>query len=176
MPTYCGNNLNDPKLIAGTHVIGSNYQCLRKGIAVGRNLPYDASYAAPYAPIDGRRFYCGNAVAIPPGGGYFAVGWPTKCIQTGIGVGKVQRVAMGPPAFMYFIRHVLPYLLFLVIVGGTFVILYFVKPKFITKEDKNNRNKRVIELGKFSPVMIAIALVTGILLYWFWRNYVRRWI
>ena len=176
MPIYCGNNLNDPKLVAGTHVIGTNYQCLRKGIGVGRNLPYDANYAGAHAPIDPRTFYCGNAAVPPAGGGYFAVGWPTKCLQTGIGVGKAQRAAMGPPAFMYFIRYVLPYLLFLVVVGGIFAILYFTKPTFITKEDENDRSKRVIDWGKFIPVILANALVAGIMIYWFWKNYVRRWI
>ena len=176
MPIYCGNNLNDPKLLTGTHVIGTNYQCLRKGIAVGRNLPYDVNYADTHEPIDQRKFYCGNETVPPARGGYFAVGWPAKCLQTGIGVGKSQRAAMGPPAFMYFIRHILPYLLFFVIDGGIFTILYFVKPKFITKENENDINKREIDWGRFIPIMASIVLVTYIFLYFFWKNYVRRWI
>ena len=176
MPIYCGNNLNDPKLVTGTHTIGTNYQCLRKGIGIGRNLPYDANYAGGHVPIDHRTFYCGNALSPPAGGGYFAVGWPAKCLQTGIGVGKSQRAAMGPPAFMYFIRYVLPYLLLLIIVVGIFVILYFTKPLFITKKDNNDLNKRVIDWGKFAPVILVNALASGIMIYWFWKNYVLRWI
>lgn len=176
MPTYCGNNLNDPKLISGTHVIGTNYQCLRKGIAVGRFLPYDSNYSGGYAPVDPRTFYCGNAPEPPAGGGYFSVGWPAKCLQTGIGVGKAQRAAMGPPMFMYFIRHVLPYTLFFIIFGAIFTILYFIKPTFITKDDENDRNKRIIDWGKFIPVILVNSLVVGIIIYWFWKNYVKRFI
>lgn len=174
MPIYCGNNLNDIKLITGAYVIGTNYQCLRKGIVVGKNLPYDANYSGVHVPIDQRTFYCGNASITPPG--YFATGWPAKCLQTGVGVGKSQKAAMGPHSFLYFIRHVLPYLLFLVIFGGIFTILYFVKPKIITKEDENDRKEYVIDWGKFIPIMSVIALITCILLYWFWKNYVRRWV
>lgn len=174
MPIYCGNNLNDPKLVTRTHNIGTNYQCLRKGIGVGRNLPYDENYAGDRVPIDPRTFYCGNAAVPPAEGGYFAVGWPAKCLQTGIGIGKAQRAAMGPPAFMYFIRHVLPYLLFLFIVGGIFTILYFTKPTFITKEDENDRRKRVIDWGKFIPVILANVLAVGIMIYWLWKSHIRR--
>jgi hypothetical protein len=174
MPTYCGNNLNHPSLIAGTHVLGTNYQCMRKGIGVGSHLPYDTAYAGVYNPVDPRRFYCGNADVAPVAGGYLAVGSPSKCLQIGIGVGKSQRAGLGPPAFMYFIRYVLPYLLFLLIIGGIFLGLYFTKPKFVTKKDY--RNQDVIDLSKFIPYFIITCLVVGIILWWFWKTFVRIWI
>lgn len=171
---YCGNDLNFPGLLDGTHFLGTNYQCLRKGIGVGSHLPYDSAYASPHAPVDGRKFYCGNDAVPPVAGGYFGVGSPSKCLAIGIGVGKAQRAAMGPPAFMYFIRYVLPYLLFFVIVGVIFAILYFVKPKFITKKDY--QNIVVIDWDKFTPYYIVICLVTAISIWWFWKRFVRRWI
>jgi hypothetical protein len=173
MPTYCGNNLNHQKLVSGTHVLGTNYECMRKGIGFGSHLPYDASYAGAYAPVDPRKFYCGNNPVPPAAGGYLAVGSPSKCLQIGIGVGKAQRTGLGPPAFMYFIRYVLPYVLFSVIIMGIFAILYFVKPKFVTKKDKE---KVVIDWNKFIPYFITACLSVAIIIYWFWKKFVRRWI
>lgn len=170
MPIYCGNNLNDHKLIAGTHTLGNNYQCLRKGIMVGRNLPYDASYAGVYAPVDPRRFYCGNALDLPVG--YFGTGSPSKCLSIGVGVGKAQRVVMGVPYGLNFVRYYLPYILFLFIIIGIFTILYFVKPKFVTKKDINNKD--IIDWAKFVPYFVIACLVLVIIIWWFWKRFVRR--
>jgi hypothetical protein len=174
MPTYCGNNLNNPKLINGTHVLGSNYQCMKKGIGVGSHLPYDISYAGIYAPVDPRRFYCGNDAVPPVAGGYLAVGSPSKCLQIGIGVGKSQRAGFGPPSYMYFIRHILPYVIFFTIISIIFMCLYFIKPKFITNKDDNNND--VIDYSKFVPYLVIASLVTSISIWWFWKRFVRRWI
>ena len=171
---YCGNDLNFHGLLSGTHFLGTNYQCLQKGIGVGSNLPYDGNYSTPYAPVDGRKFYCGKDVAPPVGGGYFGMGSPSKCLAIGVGIGKAQRASMGPPAFMYFIRYILPYLLFFIIISGFFAILYFVKPKYIAKKD--NKNKYIIDWDKFIPYYIIICLVTAIFIWWFWKRFVRRWI
>jgi hypothetical protein len=168
---YCGNQANFPGLVAGTHVLGTNYECLRRGIGVGSHLPYDNSYAQPHVPVDARRFYCGNNPAAPVG--YFTVGSPSKCQQIGIGVGKAQRAALGPPFAMYFIRFVLPYLLFLLLVGGIFVIFYFTKPKFLIKKDPN-MNKIVIDWSKFLPYYAVACLIVAIIIWWFWKMYIRR--
>jgi len=174
MPIYCGNNLNDPKLVSGTHVLGTNYQCLRRGIGVGINLPYDATYAGVYAPVDPRKFYCGTAAVPPPAGGYFAVGSPSKCLAIGVGVGKARRAAMGPPAFMYFIRYILPYVLFFVMAGGVFAYFYFAKPVFITK--RNQDNDIVIDWEKFIPYYFLITIIIGILIWLIWKRFILRWI
>lgn len=171
---YCGNDLNFPGLLSGTHFLGTNYQCLRKGIGVGSNLPYDSDYAGPHVPVDGRKFYCGNADVPPEDGGYFGVGSPSKCLAIGIGIGKAQKAALGPPAFMYFIRYILPYLLFFIIASVIFVILYFIKPKIITKKD--NQNNYVIDWSKFIPYYIISCLINAIFITWFWKRFVRRWI
>jgi hypothetical protein len=174
MPTYCGNNLNHHSLLSGTHVLGTNYQCMRKGIGVGSHLPYDTAYSGVYAPVDSRKFYCGNAEVPPVEGGYLAVGSPSKCLQIGIGVGKSQRAGLGPPAFMYFIRYVLPYIIFFCITVGLCMVLYFIKPKLVTKKDYMNED--VIDWSKFVPYSITLCLVVAIIIWWFWKRFVRKWI
>lgn len=98
MPLYCGNNQNSPKIISGTHQFGTNYECLRKGIGTGFNMPYDPDYNNDYNPLDDRKYYCGNNPVLPAG--YFAVGSPSKCLQIGIGLGKSQKALLGPPNFL----------------------------------------------------------------------------
>lgn len=171
MPTYCGNNMNDNRLISGTHILGSNYQCLRKGIFVGRHLPYDNAYTQPYVPVDARKFYCGNNPVLPQGGGHFAIGSPSKCLQIGVGVGKVQRVAMGPPVAMYFIRFILPYLLFFLITG---VIFFILKIKLVKKD--SSRTKYVTDWDKFIPYYLLSCIIVAVIIWWFWNRYVRRWV
>jgi hypothetical protein len=168
---YCGNNGNFPGLINGTHVIGTNYECLRKGVYVGSHLPYDDVYSQPYNPIDNRRIYCGNNVNLPPN--YFAIGSPSKCLQVGVGIGKVQRANMGPPAFMYFIRYVLPYLLFVVLSGVIFIILYFTKLKFVSKYDEKSK-KEVINWSTFVPYYMLFCVIILIMIIIIWKYYVLK--
>ena len=176
MPTYCGNNMNDYRLVTGTHTLGTNYQCLRKGIAVGRNLPYDATYTQPYTPVDNRKFYCGNSVIPPVDGGYFAVGSPSKCLQNGVGIGKIQRAAMGQSAMQYFIRYILPYLIFFIITGGIFIIFYFIKPQFLVKKDINKPSQFIIDWSKFIPYYLTVCIIIAIIIWWFWKKFVRKWV
>ena len=85
--TYCGNNASNPKIVNGTHVVGSLYKCLKKGVGVGKYvLPFDPSYLLPYNPIDNRKYYCGTKQGVP--NGYFARGSPSLCFRKGVGVGK----------------------------------------------------------------------------------------
>lgn len=172
--TYCGNDANFPGLAAGTHVIGTNYQCMQKGIGTGRDLPYDANFAVVYAPIDGRRFYCGNAAVPPVGGGYFAMGSPSKCLQIGVGVGKAQRAGRGAPWGMNLFRYYFPYILFFLVIGVVFYVLYFAKLKVMTKKDR--RGKTVINWELFIPYYVVFCIVVGIFIRWFWKKFVRRWI
>ena len=86
MAYYCGNNRNDPDLVVGAKVIGTRYQCFKKGIGIGLNLPFDPSYAVPYSPIDRTRLYCGTDRKLPDG--YTRKGSPSLCLRKGVGVGK----------------------------------------------------------------------------------------
>ena len=176
MPIYCGNNLNDPKLTYGTHNIGTRYQCLRKGIGVGINLPYDPSYSLPYRPIDGRKFYCGKSRHPPAGGGYFAIGSPSKCLQKGVGIGKKQianrRGGGGGSRFSFSNTNMSkfnPYIIFVIIITILSVSFYFIKPKIITKPDPKhplNPNKTVIDATKFIVLIlvISILIIMGLIL------------
>jgi hypothetical protein len=170
---YCGNKANHISIIEGTRVLGTNYQCMKKGIGVGLHLPYDSEYSEHHIPVDPRKFYCGNADVPPVAGDYLAVGSPSKCLSVGIGVGKSMRAGMGPPYGMNFVRYYLPYILFLFIIIGIFSILYFTKPQFVTKKDENNNN--VIDKGKFIPSFMLVCLVIAIIIWWFWKRYIRRW-
>ena len=172
MPIYCGNNLNNQKLISGTHVLGTNYQCLRRGIGVGRNLPYDDAFSQPYVPVDNRKFYCGNSDILPPAGGYFSIGSPSKCMQVGVGVGKIQRAAMGLNARDYFIRYILKYIIVLFISGGIFSILYFIKPSFVMK---TKNKKTVIDWGKLIPFFFLFSLIVVVIVWHVWKRFVMRW-
>ena len=162
--TYCGNNLNFTGLINGTHALGTNYQCLRKGIGVGRNLPYDESYSQPYNPVDDRKFYCGNNPILPDG--YYAIGSPSKCLAIGVGLGKQQRYMLGSPSR---IKTLLPYLIFLFLCISIFLIFYYTKPYVITKID-NNEHK--IDWNKFIPFYISICLFIGVIIWLIWSTFI----
>lgn len=173
MPIYCGNNLNDTKLTSGTHNIGTNYQCLRKGIGVGLNLPYDPSYSRPYRPIDGRKFYCGKSRRPPADGGYFANGSPSKCLQKGVGIGKKQIAnrRRGGARFAFSNINMTTinwYIIFVAIIIVLSVLFYFIKPKIITKQDPKhptNPEKTVIDTTKFIALILVISiLIVGLIL------------
>ena len=174
MSTYCGNNLNDPKLTSGTHNIGTNYQCLRKGIGVGLNLPYDPSYSLTYRPIDQRKFYCGKKEQPPSTSGYFANGSPSKCLQKGVGIGKKQiayrmQGEKTSTSFSFSNTNMYkfnPYIIFTVSILILFVLFYFIRPRILTKPNPKypmDNNKRVIDTTKF--IIMILVIIGLILLY-----------
>ena len=82
---YCGNNKLNKKLLNGTASLGTRYECLRNGIGVGLNLPWDSEYDE-YEPIDKTIIYCGNKNRMP--NGYDRVGSILECHRKGVGIGK----------------------------------------------------------------------------------------
>lgn len=82
---YCGNNRNFVGLKDGMS-IGTRYGCFKKGIGVGKNLPYDKNYEKKYRPIDSRKIYCGKDNSLPEG--YDIMGNNLMCFHKGVGVGK----------------------------------------------------------------------------------------
>lgn len=94
--TYCGNNKKHPDVVSGVKRIGTRYECLQKGIGVGKASGPDASYAGDYEPVDKRKMYCGKAARMPSG--YKLKGSPNMCFRKGFGVGKamVSRNASSP--------------------------------------------------------------------------------
>lgn len=168
---YCGNNANHPELLNGTQILGDRYGCLRKGIGVGRYLPYDASYLNDYAPIDNTKEYCGNNVNLPEE--YNRFGTLKSCYTKGVGVGRRQKALEGPgpvnqiqpqigenrpimslTSKILNIKNFILLLIFIII----FLSLYFTKPSFITKggngEDKDN-----IDIEKFTLILSVVLLV-----------------
>lgn len=77
--TYCGNNAYELE----NKRLGSRYDCFRKGVGVGLNLPI---VPERYEPIDRYRVYCGNARRLPEG--YNIMGTRADCLRKGVGVGK----------------------------------------------------------------------------------------
>jgi hypothetical protein len=171
MPIYCGNNLNAQQLTSGTHTLGTKYECLRKGIGVGSHLPYDENFSGAYMPVDNRKYYCGKAEEIPAG--YDEMGSPSICIVKGVGIGKAQRARMGPPVMMYFVRYILPYMLFAVVCLAIFVSIYMTKPDFVSKKDEHEKIK--IDWTKFAPYYVGFCLLTGIIIYFIWNTVVLRY-
>lgn len=86
---YCGNNRRYHGIVNGTHVVGTRYKCLRRGVGIGMNLD-DNEPDTGYEPIDTRRVYCGDRNQLP--NGYDMFGSLSQCLQKGVGVGKrIQR-------------------------------------------------------------------------------------
>ena len=90
---YCGNNLKNSRLLNKELLPGSRYNCLRKGVGIGRNLPYDPDYEDDYDPIDKTRIYCGKSNKLPTN--YDKLGSNIECLRKGIGKGKQIRVKKG---------------------------------------------------------------------------------
>jgi hypothetical protein len=86
---YCGNNRRNPKVRSGEQVIGTKYDCFRRGVGIGLNLPYDSSYSNRFVPVDERKIYCGTANELPAG--YDLLGSNMMCMSKGIGVGKALK-------------------------------------------------------------------------------------
>ena len=88
---YCGNNLLSPSLIqnGGDCRLGTNYQCLKKGIGHGLHSPIDLEFLN-YEPIDPpEKIYCGNP---PLPDRYERFARRHNCLQKGIGIGKRIRL------------------------------------------------------------------------------------
>ena len=86
---YCGNNRLSPQIVIDGDRIGTRYECLKKGIGIGKNLPFDPAYAVGYKPIDKTKIYCGKKKRKPAG--YDRMGSPPACLQIGVGIGKRIR-------------------------------------------------------------------------------------
>jgi len=166
MNIYCGNNQLHSGLTNGTSRIGSRYQCLRKGIGLGRSLPYDKDYDGPFQPIDNTKIYCGNDNVLPPG--YDRLGNNSTCLQKGVAIGKVQKAEFRPFLNMmnkkFFIL-----ILYLLIIISTFFVLFFTKPTFITKT--NTDGTIDIDWYKFSLLYGIIVLVLGIIFFILKKNF-----
>lgn len=82
---YCGNNRLYKPLVNGDVVMGTRYECFKKGVGIGKNMEPD-DFDVDYAPIYNPKIFCGNGNTLPEG--YNRLGQPYECLQKGVGVGK----------------------------------------------------------------------------------------
>lgn len=178
---YCGNNARNPSLLAGDVVRGTRYKCLRKGIGIGRNQDIDPDYLGEYIPIDRRKIWCGNSDDFPDG--YDRIGNLSQCLQKGIGVGKKQKAQeyidlIGRPTSSFpkkssFLskpiknKFIILLLLYLVIISIIFILLYFIRPSYITYID-NGIIK--ISIKKFIIIYLPICLSILLCFVWFYME------
>jgi len=167
---YCGNNAQDPNLLAGQIQLGTLRTCLRKGVGKGKRLPYDSKYAGGYLPIDSRKIYCGDANVVPPG--YDRQGNLAQCLQKGIGVGKRQRVLQGRPPLLTFVRYISPIALWLLLSSSLFIILILSRPDIIINTDKNN--KKYIDWNKLFFLFTPMCALIGVVVFLVWKLYVLK--
>ncbi|ABF82130.1 hypothetical protein MIV100L [Invertebrate iridescent virus 3] len=85
---YCGNNALDEGLLDGSKVVGTRYQCLQKGVAVGLNNPV-LHHSPNYQPIVDAKIYCGTGSKLPASKLRF--GTPTECMGKGYQIGQNKR-------------------------------------------------------------------------------------
>ena len=88
---YCGNNRRSRKLTSGRYRIGDRLSCLRKGVYIGENQPYDEEYAGDFEPITNRKLFCGNSNMLPED--YDDFGSNSECLRIGVGVGKRKKAS-----------------------------------------------------------------------------------
>lgn len=151
---YCGNNKLDPSLVNGEAVVGSVYECFRKGIGLGKSLPLDTT---EYEPIDNIKIWCGNK---PTPSGY-QNGDRTRCLMKGVGVGKGIRarenVNNPSPTQGDGLRFVIVALVNAFAIIGSFSALYIWKPSIVAARTPDGR--RVIKWREFILVWSACVLV-----------------
>jgi hypothetical protein len=149
---YCGNNKFAPGLMDGTVRLGNRYDCFRRGVGIGLNLPVDPSFRRQYEPIDKERVYCGKKTRRPQG--YTRTGNLPQCQAKGVGVGKRLK-AMGRRAFAFpgVEKYGNPWgkILFTYIASSIlwFLYLYYTKPCFVMKEDQ-----KAVDMKKLRNVFL----------------------
>ncbi|ADO00429.1 hypothetical protein WIV_gp086 [Wiseana iridescent virus] len=85
---YCGNNSRERGLVDGTKVLGTRYQCLKKGIGRGLKEPI-FTWSDEYSPIEEVKVFCGNGDVLPQNKDRF--GTRDECLRKGFAVGQHQK-------------------------------------------------------------------------------------
>ena len=172
MNIYCGNNALHDDIVINGKVIGNRYQCLRKGIGSGLNMPLDISYAGEYVPIDDTKIYCGNQDILPEG--YNRLGNNPQCLQKGVAIGKRTKALRGGTTISFLKDNI--FILFYIVVEILFfIIMYYIKPSFLTKViyDQSNNTPTptiVIDWTKFIFFFISISLVLYLIFIVYRKN------
>ena len=87
-PIYCGNNAKDRGLIDGSKIMGTRYQCLKKGIGQGLREPI-LEFNDEYEAIDTTKIFCGNGDVLPQNKD--KLGTQAECLRKGFAVGQKQK-------------------------------------------------------------------------------------
>jgi hypothetical protein len=104
MSFYCGNNAKAPEIVSRRKRIGTAYECFRRGVGVGKNLPAEeGEYEAIYSP----NIFCGKKFGPEQKKKYERMGSPSECLRKGVGVGKsltrkVKENSFSKPKFSFF--------------------------------------------------------------------------
>lgn len=189
---YCGNNKLSPKLTEENHRIGTPYQCMRKGIGVGLNLPVDKDAAAPYKPIVEKTFYCGKKESDMPVK-LERMGSPTECLRAGIAIGKKKKADefiekrkirnrkkrskrvrrwkkkrgfSTRSEHNIFVKYILPILIIGSLTLAFALPLYYTKPKFLVNKRKE------IDFQKYSIIIYLFLLIVSLIVILIWKYYI----
>ena len=81
---YCGNNSRDEGLLNGSKILGTRYQCLKKGVGKGLAEPV-LVHNLEYEPIEDYGSYCGLG-NLPENKLRF--GTREECLRKGFGIGQ----------------------------------------------------------------------------------------
>lgn len=182
MEIYCGNNALDPGLIGGDKTEGTPYECFRKGIGVGMNLPPEEG---DYAPLYDSDIFCGKEFKAGQRRRYRRPGYPYECLQKGVGVGKgLGGNGRGaPPEEGFSFMGANPSFGFsnkggkgkyaLVLAGSlalafgiSFALLWGLKPKFVQKKDKRS----TLKITLYGLLFAAAASLVATALFFFWAR------
>lgn len=168
---YCGNNANHQSLLNGQKRLGTRYECLMKGKAIGLSQPVDPNFMIPYSPIVNDSKYCGNTDVLP--NGYNRFGSLDECYRVGVGVGKRVK-ASGIDRIEHINMNIhknnpilVPLFLFLSIFSIFFMSFYFIKPSIITKTKPDGTNE--IDWFKFVPYLFSFSMILIFILYFNFR-------
>ena len=192
---YCGNNKLSPRLTVEQNVIGTPYECMRKGIGVGLNLPVDKDAAGPYEPIVEKKFYCGKKENEMPDK-LERMGSPTECLRVGISIGKAKKAKdfieirkkrnrkkrskrakrwrkkkreMGfstKTDHNIFVKYILPILIIGSLTLAFALPLYYTKPKFLVDKRKE------IDIQKYSIIVYLFLLFVSLIVILIWKYYI----
>ena len=159
---YCGNNRLNSGLLDGSVRLGTRYDCLKKGIITGINLPYDPEYSSEYDPIDDTKIYCGNKNRLPEN--YDMFGNLPGCLRKGVGIGKKQKADNndnGEKNINTSINYNLFFFIFFVLKLIITFILIELKPDFVLKDIKTKK----INYMKLILVSLFLSLILVSLIF-----------
>jgi len=166
---YCGNNRLHRNLTNGSVRLGTRYECLKKGIVTGLNMPYDDDYSYDYEPIDDTKIYCGNNDQLPEN--YDMFGNLPACLRKGIGIGKKQKVENenddgGGDVYQKSENsYTVFFLIFFVLKITIALLLIYFKPKFIIKNQKTKQ----INYTKVVFISLISSLILVIIFFLFYK-------